>query len=100
MARLSVQSTATQAASTTLAVGRLAGSAPADAPNHGLQPGQDEDRAHADAREGDAHGQAAPAHEPVGEEERLAGIAQAVGTTTDEHTERGIEMPWLAHQRG
>ena len=57
-------------------------------------------RAHAHPGEGNAHGQTATAHEPVGEEERLAGISQAVGATADEHAERGIQVPRLAHHRG
>ena len=35
--------------------------------DHGLHPGQHEDGADADARERNAHGEPAPAHEPVGQ---------------------------------
>src|SRR6266446_1113264 len=124
MARASVQSTATQAASTTFAVPlepeifgpplqqeverrqqrqhqdahRPAGGAPAGAPDESPEPGQQDDRAHADAREGEAHGQTPPAHEPVGEEERLTRIAETDAAATDEHAEGGVEVPRLAHQ--
>src|SRR5262249_43178895 len=77
-----------------------AGGTPASTPDQGLQPGQYEDRAHTDAREGHAHGQAAPAYEPVREKERLTSIAQTVGTPTDKHTECGIQVPWLVYQWG
>src|SRR5262249_2629404 len=38
------------------------------------------------------------AYEPVGQEERLSGIAQAIGTTADEHAQGDIEVPRLAYQ--
>ena len=139
MARPSVQSTAAQAASTTLEAGRAAtsargrgvavglqphvlrplaqqqidghqhhqdqephghaGRAPARALDQQLQPGQQRDRADADPGEGDAHGQAAPAHEPVGQEQRLARIAQAHAAAADQHAQRQVEMPGLAGER-
>ena len=68
--------------------------------DEGLHPGQDDDRAHADAREGEAHGQAAPAHEPVGQEERLTGVAETDAAAAHHHPEGGVEVPGLAHQGG
>ena len=58
-----------------------------------LQPRQQDDRADADAGERDAHRQAAPAHEPVGQEERLAGVAEADAAAADQHAERRVEVP-------
>ena len=50
---------------------RPAGGAPAGSRDERLQPRQEDDRADADAGEGDAHRQTAPAHEPVRQIERL-----------------------------
>ena len=64
-----------------------------------LQPGQQHDGADADAGEGDADGQAAAAHEPVGKEQRLRGEGHEVGAAADQHAERRIELPGLLDRR-
>ena len=61
--------------------------------------GSSDDGADADAGEGDADRQPAPAHEPVGQEQRLAGVAEAHAAAADQHAERQIEMPGLVRQR-
>jgi len=58
-----------------------------------LRPGQQHDRAHPHAGEGQPHGEPAAAREPVGQEERMAGVAQAEAAAGDEDTEGEIEMP-------
>ena len=70
-----------------------AGGTPAGAVDDQLHPRQQHDRADADARKGDADRQPAPAHEPVGQEQRLPGVAQADAAAADQHAERQVEMP-------
>ena len=65
-----------------------------------LQPRQQDDRADADAGEGEAHGEASAANEPVGQEQPLACVAKADAAAADQHAERGVELPRLVHQRG
>jgi len=62
-------------------------------PDDRLQPGQQRDGADADSGEGDADGQAAPAHEPVGKVKRLRGEGHEVCAATDQDAERRIELP-------
>ena len=64
-----------------------------------LQPGQDHDRADPDAREGDAQRQPAPAHEPVGQVQRLPGIGEAVDPAADQRAKRQVKLPRFADQR-
>ena len=78
---------------------RPAGGAPSRALDEAPQPGEQDDRAHADAGEGEAHRKAPLAHEPVWEKERVGGIPKTVAAGADEHTERGIEVPRLTHER-
>ena len=67
--------------------------APAAARDHVLDPGQHDQRAHADTREGDADGQRPPAHEPVGQVLRLHGVGHAVCAAADQHAEIQVELP-------
>ena len=64
-----------------------------------LQPRQQDDGANADAGERQAHRQTASADEPIGQEQPLAGIAQADAAAAHQQAERRIELPRLLHQR-
>jgi hypothetical protein len=47
----------------------------------------------------EADRKAAPAHEPVGQKQRLAGVAEADAAAADQHADRQVKMPWLRRQR-
>ncbi len=64
-----------------------------------LHPGQQRHRADTDAGEGKPHREPAAADEPVRQEQRLAGIAEADAAGADQHADGQIEMPWLRRQR-
>src|SRR5262249_2631175 len=61
-----------------------AGASPADAADEALEPGQEHERAHADAREGDAEGEATLAHEPVRQQECMAHVAHEDARSREE----------------
>ena len=70
--------------------------APAGAFDDELHRGQQHDGADTHAGKGNAGRQSAPAHEPVGQEQRLAGIAEADAAAADQYAQRGVEMPGLS----
>src|SRR5215831_2667323 len=74
--------------------------APAASPDEELHPRQDHDGSHSHAGVGQAHGEAASAHEPVGQEESLPRVAEAHAAAAHEHPEGEIELPLLAHEGG
>ncbi len=76
-----------------------AGGAPSRVIEGVLHPRQQRHRADADAAERNADRQAAPAHEPVRQEQRLSVIADAVAAGADHEADGRVEMPWLARQR-
>src|SRR5215467_15709789 len=56
-------------------------------------PRQQDDGTDANARERQAHGKPTPAYEPVGQKERVRGIAERHAAATHEQAQREVEMP-------
>jgi len=50
-------------------------------------------------RECNADREPAAAHEPVGQKQRLTGVAEANASAADQHADRQVKMPWLRRQR-
>ena len=73
--------------------------APAGPEDRRLHPRQQRDGTQAHAGEGQPDGQAAAAHEPVGQIERLPGIPQAHAAPADQHPDGQIEVPRLGRER-
>ena len=78
---------------------RRAGRSPAGLLDHVLHPGQQRHRADADAGERQPDRKAAPAIEPVGQKQRLTGVAETDAAGADHDADGQIEMPWLRRQR-
>jgi hypothetical protein len=64
-----------------------------------LDPWQQRHRADADSGKGQPHREATPAIEPVGQEQRLTGVAETDAARADHDPDGEIEMPWLRRQR-
>ena len=78
---------------------RPAGGAPAGLFDQRLRPRKQRDRADAHTGKGDADREPPLAHEPVRQEQRLAGIAKAHAAGADQHADRQVQMPRFAGQR-
>ena len=78
---------------------RRAGGAPSGLLNHVLHPWQQRHRADADAGECQPDRKASPANEPVGQKQRLTGIAEADAPRADHDADGDVEMPGLGRQR-
>lgn len=63
-----------------------------------MDQGQERNGAHTDTRKGHADRQPAPAHEPVGQEQRLAGVAKARTAAAHQNAQRLLEMPRLCDE--